>query len=302
MQIAVLNTEFDFECIPSGDMLAVSRNASICTDQPFGVFRPFVITTPQTLWYAIVFGSLDFVLEQDVVSAIVAAALHAALSAYFQIEQNRLFIMKLLSGGQSRLPDHWTRRLDSELRWSAEYQAILSMDDATKVEKIVSAFNMDNEDSNSSFSTLFQVELEAAGGNVTLWSVNFTGFRLQRVTETAAKTYLASLWWQVNNTADNLTENISAYMMHDLGQGDLNLSYDPNLTSDELIDPDMGGGNLSRKLTGLFMQAGRVCTMLSILFARSLLRALHITQCDSTAALQQSCLKAICTLSAWLRM
>ena len=226
-------------------MLAVSRNASSCSSEPFEVVGPIAPTLPATVWYAIVFGSLEFVLEHEVAAAEAAAipsVLHAALAGHFQIEPNRLFVTRLLHGSESQpVGDMLGRRLLSEEPWLAEYQAVLPWTAAIVIERFVMDYNLEDDSLNSSFFAVFQFELEAAGINMSLISVNFTDVKLQRLTADAASKYVASLQWQDNNTGYSNASN---------EPGEHN-SQDLNMTSDELSDTE----NVSRKLTGL-MQAG----------------------------------------------
>ncbi|CAE7774243.1 unnamed protein product [Symbiodinium necroappetens] len=227
--------------ISLGDMLAVSRNASSCSSEPFEVVGPIAPTLPATVWYAIVFGSLEFVLEHEVAAAEAAAipsALHAALAGHFQIEPNRLFVTRLLHGSESQpVGDMLGRRLLSEEPWLAEYQAVLPWTAAIVIERFVMDYNLEDDSLNSSFFAVLQFELEAAGMNMSLISVNFTDVKLQRLTADAASKYVASLQWQDNNTGDSNASN---------EPGEHN-SQDLNMTSDELSDTE----NVSRKLTGL---------------------------------------------------
>ena len=226
-------------------MLAVSRNASSCSSEPFEVVGPTAPTLPATVWYAIVFGSLEFVLDNEVAAAEAAAipaALHAALAGHFQIEPSRLFVTRLLHGSESQFGgDISGRRLLSQEPWLAEYRAVLPWTAAIVIERFVMDYNPEYDNLTSSFFAIFQFELKAAGMNTSLISVNFTDVKLQRLTGDAANKYLASLQWQENNTGDSNASN---------EPGEHN-SQDLNMTSDELSDTE----NVSRKLTGL-MQAG----------------------------------------------
>ena len=231
-------------------MLAVSLNASTCSAEPFQVFSPLTVVVPETVWYAIVFGSLEFVLEQDAASAAISQALHEALVEHFQIEPRTLFITKLLLGGQSQPLFVPTRRLALELQWSAQYQAVVPMRDAAMIEQFVAGYSIEDDTSNTSFFALFQLELQAAGVNATLHSLNFTDIQIRRVSEAAANNYLASLLWQSSGTADNTSINGSGGVLDEFAEFDSNQSSDSNMTSDMTFNIS------SRNLAEMLLQAG----------------------------------------------